>query len=403
MTRVESILVRVRDSLADPDGRKWSTEHLLRLLDEGQKDLCRKAKLLRTEIDMTVLGGVQEYKLPSDFLLLDSVLYNGRALDFCGHSEIESKDKFWAKREGEPTAVIYDKQMAGSFKLYPRPLVDPQILAQVVPSIIMRDNERIKEDFGVLSFVEPPSEFKQDFGVCVSITGFWTVQEDVDTPSLHVVEGKLDSDFGVVVRSILAHPLEVLSSDEGAITALNGVASDTPFGVMTALVVEDVPLVKFTDTYGLGRAFRLEEHLQSETYFQSEGIVSDICGLTSQDFGIFSYVSMFQDMEVIIEDDFGHPTGLFGAENSLKVYYLRRPVPITSVESELEVDSNFDDALKYFVAGKALIDAIDAQNRSLGESFLVRYEELSNLAQNFDSKDFTRSGKVWFSDYYGGF
>ena len=42
MARIEEILVRVRDTLSDPNKERWSDERLLRLMDEAQKDVAKQ-------------------------------------------------------------------------------------------------------------------------------------------------------------------------------------------------------------------------------------------------------------------------------------------------------------------------------------------------------------------------
>jgi len=63
-TRVEEILIRARDTLADPLKERWDDARLLRLLDEGYKTLTAKAKLLRSKVDIPLAVGVSEYSLP---------------------------------------------------------------------------------------------------------------------------------------------------------------------------------------------------------------------------------------------------------------------------------------------------------------------------------------------------
>ena len=58
MSRISSIIIRTRDTLADPEGDRWSDERLLRLIDEAQKDICRRAKLLRTKKNIPIINGV---------------------------------------------------------------------------------------------------------------------------------------------------------------------------------------------------------------------------------------------------------------------------------------------------------------------------------------------------------
>ena len=75
MNRIENIILRVRDTLADHNGDRWPTDRLIRLIDEAQKDICRKAKLLRKKATLSVYDNQGTYKLPDDAMLLDRILY----------------------------------------------------------------------------------------------------------------------------------------------------------------------------------------------------------------------------------------------------------------------------------------------------------------------------------------
>ena len=39
MSRIDDILLRARDTLADPDSRRYTNDRLLRLLSDAQKDI----------------------------------------------------------------------------------------------------------------------------------------------------------------------------------------------------------------------------------------------------------------------------------------------------------------------------------------------------------------------------
>jgi len=66
MGRIADILTRVRDSLSDPDADRWSDARLLRLIDEAQKDIATKNKLLRTTVNIQLFIDKNIYDLPSE-------------------------------------------------------------------------------------------------------------------------------------------------------------------------------------------------------------------------------------------------------------------------------------------------------------------------------------------------
>lgn len=403
MNRIQEILTRARYTLADPKAERWSDAQLLSYLDEAQKDLCRRAKMLRSEVTFNVLEGISEYTMPDDFLLLDLVLFNDRSLSLVGHAEIESRDCSWAEREGQPEAVIYDKQMRGKIRLYPVPQRSGRWLTKTRPTRVEDVSARIKQNFGCVSKVKFPSQIFQDYGVATSIKALWQFQEEADMPSVLEVDYKFKSDFGVVTKANLVLKSEVETPTWGITTSFQGVATDQLFGLVTDIKGADYAAIRFTDSYGVGTSILMTENYGYYTHFQGVGIVTDVCGAKVEDLGIINSISEISGSKVVFTGDFGLNSGLFLSTDTLRVFYLRKPKTLTSLESELEVDTSFDTALKFYVTGSALTSSINTGDRTFGASELQRYGELVAIAEKDDSKDFTRSSKVWYSEYNGGF
>ena len=120
MSRISNILLRARDTLADPNGDRWSDDRLLRLLDEAQKDICRRAKLLRTSADVYIFANVATIDLPEDLLLLDRVLFKGDFVPLASHLEMDKISNNWETDTGTIVSkIIYDKQSRHKIKVYP--------------------------------------------------------------------------------------------------------------------------------------------------------------------------------------------------------------------------------------------------------------------------------------------
>lgn len=402
MNRIEEIITRARYTLADPKGERWSDEQLLSYLDEAQKDLCRRAKLLRSEVVFDVLAGVNEFEMPEDFLLLDLVLFNDRSLNMKGHVELEKHDPSWATRVGAPTTVIFDKQMRGKIRLYPIPEKSGRWLTQVRPTRVEDESARIKQNFGCIAGVKFPSQIFQDFGVASSIKALWQFSEEGDMPSVIEVDYKFSSDFGVTTKASLILKSEVEFPTWGIITSFQDVATDELFGLVTNIKGVDYASIRFTDTYGDGTDLVMTENYGYYTHFSSLGIVTDVCGTALGDYGIINSVSAIAGSSIVFRGDYGLNSGLYLSTDVLKVFYLRKPKTIDSLDSELETDSSFDAALKFYVTGSALTSSINTGDRAFGQEEFSRYIELAGIAEKDDSKDFTRSSKVWYSDYNGG-
>ena len=166
-TRIEDILVRVRDSLSDEDKSRWTDARLLRLIDECQKKIATKAQLLRRKAYVSAIAGVSEYILPSDAFLLTRVVNQyGKEITIKSHDEMDDLKGAWEFDTGSQIEyIVFDKQEPGRIKTYP-------ILTSVEGGEIFT-----VPDLGVLTAVEGDT-INYDFGVTVDVshTGTETVQ-----------------------------------------------------------------------------------------------------------------------------------------------------------------------------------------------------------------------------------
>lgn len=69
-TRIENILTRARDTLADPDKERWTDDRLLRLVDEAQRDIAKQTQILKSDYTFVLEIGVAEYTLPDNVWLI---------------------------------------------------------------------------------------------------------------------------------------------------------------------------------------------------------------------------------------------------------------------------------------------------------------------------------------------
>lgn len=143
-TRIEDILTRCRDSLADEDESRWSTPRLIRLIDEAQKKIATKAQLLRKTYTFSILANVNEYSLPADAFLLTRVvsssgakialkshasmddlmsnilLHDSLSSSYRRSSNTQAVDAMWEFDTGSQVEyIIFDNQEPGTFKTYP--------------------------------------------------------------------------------------------------------------------------------------------------------------------------------------------------------------------------------------------------------------------------------------------
>lgn len=291
-TRIEEILTRARDTLADPNKERWDDARLLRLLDEGQRILATKARLLRGKADIPLGAGIKSYALPPSnnpsiavlnsqgqviyvttnivtyaipddiFQITRAVNHLGEPISFISH---EQADKLfgsnWEVRTGPiVTHIIFDKTKRSTFRVYPIP--DDTV----------------------------PGETSQQIVTLNSLYGI-------------TVAGGLESTYDLI---------------------------DSPYGVF-------VGLAQVTNT-------------------------------------------------------------------SFTLYYYRYPKPITSIMDSLEIHTEYDAALKFYICGMALRDDKDVQNRTLGNEELQLFNAQLTDAIGESSLDFSGPmANKYEVPYFGGF
>ena len=125
MNRVESILTKARNQLADPHKSRWTDENLLAILSEGQQDMANQALLLKKWVDLPVFVGQTTYKLPTDFIKLESAWIldeNKTPLKYISYQDLDKKKKAWTDEIGKPEYIVYDlARNSSEFMIYPAP------------------------------------------------------------------------------------------------------------------------------------------------------------------------------------------------------------------------------------------------------------------------------------------
>jgi len=116
------IIIRARDTLADPTGDRWSDQRLLRLLDEAQSTICSKSKCLRASVDIVAHSGQSSYTMPLDMSLVTRVKYNDKPLLVTSREYLDFEiGSMWTKLVGVPEYAIFDKNDKGTILLAPIP------------------------------------------------------------------------------------------------------------------------------------------------------------------------------------------------------------------------------------------------------------------------------------------
>lgn len=212
MSRITDILVRVRDSLADPDGDRWSDARLLRLVSEAQQDIAKFTRMLKAQTNIQLELGVSTYALPSDCWLITRASYNGCAIGLVTHeqldamvrkqatasrrtSEYNDRDKdydyldvCWEDRTGSTIeALIYDKRNLQEIVVYPIP--NEQAFQNLEEGVVSEVEEQ-DAGFGVLEELGGYN-VTDTYGVADAVWGSLNIWYVKTTEDLVTVEDEL--------------------------------------------------------------------------------------------------------------------------------------------------------------------------------------------------------------------
>lgn len=178
-TRIADILTKVRDSLSDSTGDRWSDDRLLRLIDEAQKDLCKKSLLLRDKVTKSLYAGVSTYEMPENAIhTLRFTDSDGNFIPVKTHEQMDILDPGWEVVTGETVKyIVYDKLKPRYFKVYPIPELDDGPADSFITSdygVVATSEGDAVDDYGVVATISStslePTSFDSDYGVLVGMT-----------------------------------------------------------------------------------------------------------------------------------------------------------------------------------------------------------------------------------------
>ena len=191
MTRIESILLQVRDVLADHKKQRWSDEVLIRLLNEGLLNFILQARTLKLKTYIELENNTAVYDLSKYAISIDRVQYLEKVLGSKTEEEMDKMDISWQVKEGsEPELIVFDNQKQGAFRIYP--IITQNALDNIEQNSlygILIDINVIDDLFKLPSFGNAPFGGKKF--IIVYYTGkpriltIDSVDEDIDLDTLY--------------------------------------------------------------------------------------------------------------------------------------------------------------------------------------------------------------------------
>jgi len=147
MTRIETIIEKVRYNLSDIDGHRWDDTRLLYLVDEAQKQLVHKTGDLKQIFNLDIVAGQKVYSLPDNIIMLNRIEYKQNKLTLISY------EKFFTIKTPKyqtPEFAIYDKLNRGQFIIHPIEKLDENIpngitvFATIMPDTITSTNNELQ-------------------------------------------------------------------------------------------------------------------------------------------------------------------------------------------------------------------------------------------------------------------
>ena len=186
MSRIQDILTRARDTLADAGMERWDDARLIRLIDDGQKDIAKQTRLLKGQADIFTTNGEHTYALPTDAWLITRAAFEDCKIPLYTHDELDelvrtrtlnATDENYYTRRGTNTrdfsfanycweleqdqeveAVLYDRRNMDEVRLFPIPLVEEDELSGLYGVAVDYTDATFTTPFGVVTAVVDDTE-----------------------------------------------------------------------------------------------------------------------------------------------------------------------------------------------------------------------------------------------------
>jgi len=338
MLSAKDIVLKARLSLGDMEADRWSDDRLLDLVDEAQKDVCLNTHLYRKDAYIPLIVGQCIYDLPDDTLIVHRVQTLNQLLPFTTKDMMDSKSLQWRDERAELIELVMkDSIPMNKIEVYP------------VPD-------------GSMFYI--PTYKGIDLGVgtqvaLLDVEGVWSDMVYDGTRS------NMPETLGVYTGTRLIGSLDI-----------QGIEPDlTVWGVLV-------------DYYEIDASGTVSIDYDFIDYPNRPLGVTSEATLARGSSGDTSLFGVMVDLD----PDHGYLGSGWGAVASIieegavmKVLYSASPPTIGSLSGPLVLASIWETALKYYVAGYALMDDNDAGNMARGAEFLKRYQRELNRAQTLST------------------
>ncbi len=238
MSRIRNIIARARDTLADPNGERWSDDRLLRIVSEGHQDIAKHTQMLKAQIDLSLLPGQRTYELPSDLWVITRASFADCVIEMVTHEQMDAlarKNVTSQRYESEFSlddhdsfdevcwetatssvieAIVYDKRNLQEIVVYPIP---DENIADNSYTFEAEDVDFVGgELYGVVTDIDEKYTFNSPYGVVTELYEPSIKVENFNSP-FGVVTG-INESKSVVRIWYIAMPAELETLDDELLT-----------------------------------------------------------------------------------------------------------------------------------------------------------------------------------------
>lgn len=121
MSRVSSIIDRIRVGLADKRATRWDDNDIINTINEGLLDFVSETKALKAKAFIEVEANVNTYNIQDLAVDILRVQYLNQTVPVTSDTKLSAKNYLWEDEIGLTIRnVLFDDLNKGSFKIYPK-------------------------------------------------------------------------------------------------------------------------------------------------------------------------------------------------------------------------------------------------------------------------------------------
>ena len=170
---VQSLINDIRPKLGDTSSRKWEDSSIIRVINEGLKDLAKHANIHYSSKTYPILPYQRSlYIEDKDFIKLKRVRLDNETIEFCTDTYMDERVYKWEEKQGEKLeAIVYNNLNIRELTLYPlltetsanyTALNDSDRLLIDIPGVSQEDVYGLITSLDLEDIIEPENVYDED-------------------------------------------------------------------------------------------------------------------------------------------------------------------------------------------------------------------------------------------------